>query len=322
MGERAYIVVQPYGSVGAAINPELNTPVLTEEVADHHFKKRLTPITVYPETISGNPLGAPCVVRYVLNFPGLLGGDERYSPDELCVAYSDVLAEMVPDCEMTMFFPVSDPRIFRPGPAVKREGSCFYAGKYKYVHGGQLFEITKNSIEITRDLPASQTPEQIASLFRQCDVFYTYDNTALAIEATLCGCPVVFLPNQFLEKAIAARELGADGVAWGASFEEVERARSTVARARERYLSLFDTLEGRLREFVEVSQRKAQLVEYREPLSIPQISQANVVLKMGRTLQTLKVVIEERGAYATAVIVGRKIGRGVTQGIRRKRVGG
>jgi hypothetical protein len=321
MGERAYIVVKPYRPVGAVINPELNTPILTEEVADYHFKNRLTPITVYPETISGNPLRAPCVVRYVLNFPGLLGGDERYSPDELCVAYSDVLAETVPGCEMTIFFPVSDPRVFRPGSTAKRGGSCFYAGKYKYVHRGELFEITKNSIEVTRDLPASQTPEQIANLFRKSDVFYTYDNTALAIEATLCGCPVVFLPNQFLEKAIAARELGTDGVAWGTSFEEVERARSTVARARERYLSLFDTLEGRLEEFVEVSQRKARLVEYKEPLSIPQISHANAVLKMGRALEMLKIVIGERGAYAVAVIVGRKIRRGVAQGIRRKRVG-
>ena len=34
-------------------------------------------IVVYPEIVNGNPLGAPKVVRWILNSPGALAGDEN-----------------------------------------------------------------------------------------------------------------------------------------------------------------------------------------------------------------------------------------------------
>ena len=41
------------------------------------------------------------------------------------------------------------------------------------------------------------------------------ENTALALEAVMCGCPVVFLPNPHLKEIIGQEEHGPDGFAWG-----------------------------------------------------------------------------------------------------------
>ena len=56
------------------------------------------------------------------------------------------------DCFCTSI-PVAttDTRIFHPaGVEQPRSGTCFYASKYQDVHGGQLLEVTRGSVEITR----------------------------------------------------------------------------------------------------------------------------------------------------------------------------
>lgn len=238
-GQRAYLL--PLASAGtfdpdSFCAPDLLTPMLTERIARHYFEKQQTPITIYPEIVAGAPFGGVSVVRYILNFPGLLGGDRLFDPAELCFSYSKVLAASTSAKENVLFIPTSDTRIFYPPRAeAPRTGSCFYASKYKRHHDGKLFEVTKHSLEITSDLPSSPTQEQIAELFRKSEIFYTYENTALATEATLCGCPVVFLPSEHLTSIIASEELGMDGYAWGTAPDEVARAKATVRNAFENY---------------------------------------------------------------------------------------
>ena len=307
LGERAYMITRPYHPAASATNFDLNTPVLTKEILERDYQAGLTPIVVYSEIVSGNPLNAPFVVRYVMNFPGQLGGESQYDATEFCIAYSEILAKTVSICRMTIFFPASDPKIFTPYPEVARSGSCFYAGKYKYFHGGELFDITQNSIEITRDLPHSQTPEQIAELFRRSEVFYTYDNTALAIEATLCGCPVVFLPNQYLDKSIGLHEIGTDGMAWGSSVEELDRAKHTVHLARARYLHLFTELRQKLQSFIAQTQQAAEERVYNTPMHVPQCGDFNILIWVGIRWQELKLVIADIGYSQTTKIIINKI---------------
>lgn len=239
-GQTAYLL--PIGKESAFqregfCNVDLFTPILTRRAARHHFDVGLTPIAVYPEIVAGAPYGGSCVVRYILNFPGLLGGDTSYDPAELCFSYSKVLAQATKNKENVLFIPTSDPRIFYPPPeGTKRQGSCFYAAKYQKSHLGKLFDITNNSFEITSGQPDSLTPIEIAELFRKSEIFYTYENTALATEAALCGCTVVFLPNEHLASIIASEELGTDGFAWGHEPREIMRAKRTVLYAFNNYL--------------------------------------------------------------------------------------
>lgn len=294
-GERAYIITRPYSSPDRAINAELLTPLLTRGIIQHDYEAGLTPIMIYPEVMSGNPYGAPCVVRYVLNYPGLLGGDATYSEDEFCVTYTKELASAVPNTHMTLFIPASDPHLFKPEPRMSRSGSCFYAGKYQEVHRGELFDVTRDSIEIHRQPLLSQTPEEISELFRRSEVFYTYENTALVIEALLCECPVVFLPNPYLTNAIAVHELGWDGIAWDTDEVEIDRAKVTVKQGRENYLRLFDEFARVLPVFIEQTQLVARERKYDSPICVRFPVLPGLLQLLIEKLEIFRCVRSERG---------------------------
>jgi hypothetical protein len=256
-GQEAYVLIYPDWPDPDATNPDLLTPRVTQEVIARHQALGLSPAVVYPETIPGNPLRAHTVVRYALNFPGHLAGDRFYSNDEIVYGYSGVLAAAGGAPGRVLFIPTSDPGFFTPNENAERRGSCFWAMKYRIVHGGKLLPVTQNSVEITRDLPNSQSLEEIAELFRHSELFYTYENTALALEAALCLCPTVFVPNPWLGEVIAAREVGMDGFAWGTDPAEIARAKATVHLARDRYLATYSQFWDQLADFVSITQEKA-----------------------------------------------------------------
>lgn len=264
-GIPAYMIVigKERSYAESSVEADFLTPILTQRSARTHFEKGKTPIMVYPETVAGNPYGSPCIVRYVLNFPGLLGGDKEYGKNELCFGYSKILAATTPYPKNIICIPASDTRIFFPPDThVKREGSCFYASKYKREHNGKLFEITKHSTEITSRMPNSQSPEEIADLFRKSEVFYTYENTALALEARLCGCPAVFLPNKHLESIIGLEAFGSDGFAWGAAPEEIAQAKASVHKANKNYEIAINLFQKQLIEFINLTQVYSQDKKY------------------------------------------------------------
>lgn len=210
------------------------------------------------------------VVRWVMNFPGHLGGESSYDVSEICFGYSKELARAAGFPDQVLHLPTVDTRIFHPGaPGVVRKGGCFFASKYKHVHHGKLYSVTADCFEITRQWPDSLTPPEIADLLRRSEVFYAYENTALATEAVLCGCPAVFIPNPYLKAIIGWEELGADGYAWGTDSQEIERARASVPQGVVNYLETYDLFWSQLSHFVEVTQRRASSVSYRERLEMP-----------------------------------------------------
>lgn len=270
-GHAAFIVHTPFSwrFRHPWTNHDLKAPMLEEWQAEEHLSRGLCPIVLYPEVVEGNPLDASVVVRWILNFPGLLGGHTQYEATEVCFGYSRELAAAAGAPDQVLHLPTVDTRIFHPplGP-VERAGSCFFASKYTHVHGGTLLPITDGSFEITRWREDSLTPGQIADLFRRCEVFYAYENTALATEAVLCGCPAVFLPNPFLTEQIGREELGTDGFAWGADASEVARARATVDRGAINYLRTYEAFWDQLDAFITLTQARARGVPYREMVTM------------------------------------------------------
>ena len=249
---------------------DLTTPLLTTAAMKAHFERGLAPIMVYPELYSGNPFESPCVVRYALNFPGLLAGDKEFAPEELCFSYSRNIAAKTHCPDNVLYMPTVDTRIFHvPAIEGQRQGSCFYASKYQAAHKGELFECTKNSIEITRDLPNSPSAEEIANLFRRSELFYTYENTALATEAVLCGCPAVFLPNEYLTEIIGGEKDRPYGFAWGTDPEEIAHAKATVHLAANDYLNSLAIYWRELDRFIALTQQHAAGKTYQRPIRVP-----------------------------------------------------
>ncbi len=267
VGQTAFLVDKDGCPPGTPfVHPDLLTPRLSAEVVDYHFAAGLTPVTVYPEVVEGNPFSAPLVVRYVLNFPGLLGGDSIYPPSELCYGYSKSLAESAGAPDNILFIPASDTAVFHPPQQpVRRQGSCFYAVKYRSQNVGPLLPRTAGAVEITRDM----SQQDMAALFQRSEWLFCYENTAAALEATLCGCPAVFLPNAHLTERIGDDVVGWDGYAWGDGPDELERAARTVGAAWDNYLKSIEGFWSQLDLFIARTQARAVATPYGVVMRVP-----------------------------------------------------
>ncbi len=262
-GERAYILA--YGGSDTVVHPDWLTPLLQPPMVEAHERRQgLTPIVVYPEVVAGNPLNARCVLRYALNYPGLLGGDKVYAPDELVFGHSQRIAAVVSSTTPVLHMPLVDRSIFCPGKPRLRKGAAFYAFKYRDIHGQQVFGVPEGAIEITKGRADSQTPQQIAEILRSVETFYTFEDTAMSMEAILCGCPAVLMPNPYLQRSSSDLEYGDDGIALGNAPEEIERARDTVLAAQFKYQERVDEFFVQLKAFVAIAQEKANGVAARQ----------------------------------------------------------
>lgn len=244
---------------------ELFTPLLSERVANQHHNENRCPIVVYPEIVNGNPLSAQVVARWVMNFPGLLGGSRTYLRSEICFGYSKELAIACGYPDNILYLPTIDTRVFNPTTSNDislRSGTCYFATKFKAFCNSPLHRITENSFEITRDLEDSLTPQEIAHLLKKSELFFTYENTALATEAVLCGCPAVFIPNPHLTSIIGREELGSDGYAWGTSEQEIKRARDTVIEGAINYFNTYKLFSSQLDNFIQITQQRACATKY------------------------------------------------------------
>ena len=143
-------------------------------------------IVVYPETVPGNPMKGSTVARFVLNFPGLLGGDSEYDPKELIFTYHPRFYPGAP----VLTVPIIED--FFRDEGLPRSGGCFWVGKGVNVPRATL---TEGMREITFEWPEKR--EDLARLFNESEIFYSYDdNTAMITEARHCGCRVVVIPGE------------------------------------------------------------------------------------------------------------------------------
>jgi len=144
-------------------------------------------VAIYPEIISGNPLGAGRVVRWLLNRPGAVNGgaamDEQ--PEDLLLAYDPQIDADLP----VLWVPVIDPTVFfpkdRPG-----SGRLLWIGKGRAPAGLDRSGTTV----ITRSWPA--TKRELAEALRGADALVSCDwLTAMIGEALMCATPVVLVDD-------------------------------------------------------------------------------------------------------------------------------
>jgi hypothetical protein len=291
-GQQAYLLILPDMPSGVDVmGPDLLTPRLTQGIIDAHKEQGRTPVVVYPETIRGNPMNAPLVVRYLLNEPGLLGGDRTFAPDEIMVPYSEVLAQTEEQKSSVLFIPVSDTRIFRPPPpGTLRQGSAYYAMKYKQRHVASFKLPEPDSIEIT----FAQSPEELAEIFRRVDKFYCYEATSTALDAGLCGCPVISMPNEHLAAPIGAAEMGTAGHAWGNTPENVARAKATVGLVFEHYQESLRRIDGQLGSLIAQTQDRATQTGYVTPLRSPLARRHGAILFVASILASFRSSVWRR----------------------------
>lgn len=151
-------------------------------------------VVIYPEVVSGNPLSARRVVRWVLNSPGLIGGDDTYDPEELVFLYDlQKLAEVnraTPTPvgpERSLWMGLVDPAVIYPDPAVPRDLQCTFTHK-----GAELAR--RVQVPVGQTIPLESLTWDLASLgdaLRRTRTLYSFDHYSNVLrEAVISGCTV------------------------------------------------------------------------------------------------------------------------------------
>lgn len=273
-GERAYMVHQHYQIDEINNASELYAPLLTKAILDQDYEQGLCPIMVYPETIAGNPYGAPFVVRYYLNFPGYLGGQEN-DKEDFSLAYTQIIANKLDHVDQILYLPISDPSFFTNISTGKKQGSCFYAAKYQHIHQQKPFGLPDGCVEIDRNPITQFTPNKIVEQLSLSELFYCFENSSLTLESILCGTPAVLMQNDFFKESIAEHELGWDGIARNNSQEEIARAKNTVHQARDNYLNIVKRVDESIQEFATLTQAAVKSKHYDKIVQIPYLNQSH-----------------------------------------------
>jgi hypothetical protein len=231
----------------------LNAPLINLAEASELCKHGYT--AIYPEIISGNPLAAESVIRWVLNRPGLLAGDAVYSENEHVFYYSEIYRPYIQNrVAGKLFMTTIDETIFFSDDTTpsNRSLELYYVGKSVWQDGAIERD---RAFEITREYPAKA---ELGKLFRAARVLYCFDNcTALGCEALLCGCAVVIIPDGTLSRHDFYKlELGTDGIAWG--VQEYRGEPVDVPALRARYADAKREFRRQLHHMIQVSGQRPE----------------------------------------------------------------
>ncbi len=208
-------------------------------------------IVIYPEIVVGNPLNAKHVVRWLLYYAGRYRGNRDFPDTDLCVGYTKLIAKDF-GTNAVLFLPTVDETVFTPPPyGTIRKGSCFYAHKHRTFYGSTINPDMAGT-EITNP---GQSRDEIIRILQTSEVMFAYEDTAMIIEAVLCGCPVVCVPSPQWPECCGMEDFSA-GIAWG--MDEYNEAKRTLPDARKHYADLKEGFKVQLREFIERTQAWSQ----------------------------------------------------------------
>lgn len=178
-------------------------------------------IVVYPEIVSGNPLRAQHVVRWLLHRPGFHKGAYAYGLNDRYFFYQKAfdVPELNPDGDNLLKVVYLRDDIYRQTNFGERRGSCYILRKGK---GRTLVHDLHGSVLVDK---FSHT--QMAAICNRVQTCISYDSyTMYSHFAALCGCDSVIVP----EKGVGKEAWYPDpadryGLAYG--FDEIEAARAT-----------------------------------------------------------------------------------------------
>lgn len=180
-------------------------------------------IVVYPEIVTGNPLNARRVVRWVLFFltEHEKGMQHHEIPAEEVFFYQSLFVENLPwvrpDNELRVTWMMDD--VYRQTNFGTRSGAC------RMVRKGNPDDIPENDEAILLD---GRPHEEIARIFNETEFFYCHDpHTMYSTYAVLCGCTPIVLPYKGLTEEQWRPEDERCGLAYGDTPENIAKARRT-----------------------------------------------------------------------------------------------
>ncbi len=169
-------------------------------------------IAVYPEVVFGNPFSAEHVVRWILNTPGVCGGDGVYGANDLIFNWSNAYTIPFARKANGMLTAFRDYSHFRD-LGYQRQGCCYVVRKGSQKPRNQ-HPPTATCLD---DYMQRGGDQYLIENFNRHARFISYDHaTMLSVFAVLCGCESIVIPDgrRTIAQAVADGG-GMSGVAWG-----------------------------------------------------------------------------------------------------------
>lgn len=165
-------------------------PLWLGEIQDDDIERDEDGVAIYPEIAVGNPYGLKKVVRWLLNTPGVMGGDGIYAPTDLVYKYADYFISPVPIKGILTAFDLQTDAFTDKGK--HEQGKvCFMVRKgtgKPFVHGGEAVDVGDYSIKGGHDY--------LSEVFDSCETFISYDHANFcSVFAALSGCRSVVIPD-------------------------------------------------------------------------------------------------------------------------------
>jgi hypothetical protein len=207
-----------------SINPEIKCDVVGVSNLKQ-LAERSDIVIVYPEIISGNPLGGKNVVRWLMHDAGFFTKKVYFCPGEIYFRYGpDTKKVQIPGSHLsdnfltTIHIPFDTYNSINASPERVGTAYCIRKSREK-----SLQHELNGSTLIDGKIHA-----EIASIFRSVKQFISYDSrTFYSRLAVLCGCDSIVIPDP----GVSEEEWMPDpearyGVAYG--FENLEKARQSA----------------------------------------------------------------------------------------------
>lgn len=211
LGIKAYVVLQneSVGSLGNTDKHDYNAPMIDRETFRNHIATNAIPIVVYPDTVTGNPLGAPNICRLLLYYDAMLTGKSCLESclNEGVIYFSNSIKKHadIKNClyQDIISFPIADKIVInsRLDPSPKHK-VCYYDSKFTSSFRGRVPNNIKSLIKITRDKKDSLNKKDLVSLIKDSKLIHVFEDTALIYESLLLGCPVNLHPDGYFHKKL------------------------------------------------------------------------------------------------------------------------
>jgi hypothetical protein len=154
-------------------------------------------IVVYPEVIYGNPFGSKTIVRWILNTPGVAGGDGVFGNEDKIYLWSSMYS-VDSKYKISGFLTAFDFHLdLFVDKGLSRSGTCYVVRKG---WGKKLNQHPADAVCID-DYFDRGGNKWLAEVFNQYKTFISYDHcTQLSVCAALCGCESVVIPEEGLSR--------------------------------------------------------------------------------------------------------------------------
>ena len=201
-------------------NPLWSGELITKKEFDNLNKNQT--VVIYPEVVYGNPLGSKYVVRWLLNSPGVVGGDENYNSQDLVYTYwpyFSVKSTKIKIVGQLRALDFSQNSSFTNNN-LTRQGQCYVTRK-----GVEKKHNQHNADALCLD---NKTIKELPKIFNEKETFISYDHASyISVLAALAGCISIVIPDGISSKGDWKKALPIFeyGIAYG--FEDIEWAKQT-----------------------------------------------------------------------------------------------